>query len=38
MRMGRETGVPTPINQFIYASLLLQEARNRLADLRYNKP
>lgn len=29
VRMGRETGVPTPINQFIYASLLLQEARNR---------
>ncbi len=29
VRLGREAGVRTPLNQFIYASLVLQEARHR---------
>jgi len=28
-RMGRESGVPTPVHDFIYASLLPQEQRAR---------
>jgi 2-dehydropantoate 2-reductase len=29
VRMGLETGVPTPVNAFIYHSLLPQELRSR---------
>jgi 2-dehydropantoate 2-reductase len=29
VRLGRERGVPTPINAFLYASLLPQEKRVR---------
>ena len=29
VRLGRERGVPTPINAFLYASLLPQEKRAR---------
>lgn len=29
VRLGRETGVPTPVNEFIYYSLLPQEMKAR---------
>ena len=31
VRLGREVSVATPINQFIYDSLILQEQRARAA-------
>ncbi len=32
VRLGQEAGVPTPINQFIYDSLILQEMRARSVE------
>ena len=29
LRMGKEMGVPTPMNSFVYHSLLIQELKSR---------
>jgi 2-dehydropantoate 2-reductase len=33
VRLGREAAVATPVNQFVYDSLILQETRARTAQV-----